>query len=169
VTKPRPPFDDWPIQAFDPRFGFAWYLEPAVFVSSATIERATIDAARIVQGWIDDVLRERGDEVRAAGGVFVFHDWRGVRGYDTEARKHYLDRMRARPKDYLRHSVTCVPANPLFRMAVETGNLVASMVARAKVELAHDPSTVIAKHSIGRPAPGSTFPGARRASSYPRS
>lgn len=168
MLKPRAPFDDWPIQEHDPRFGFAWYAEPAVFVSSATIERAPMETAELVQGWIDDVLREREGEVRAAGGLFVFHDWRSLRGYDSEARKRYLDRMRARPKDYLRHSVTCVSANPILRMAVETGNMIASMVARAKVELATDPGAVMVKHGIRKPAPGSTFPGRGRGSQLPR-
>ncbi len=156
---PRPPFEAWPLQAYDGAFGLAWYAHPAVFVSQAHIESGSLRAAELVQGWIDDVLRVKGEEIRAAGGLFVFHDWRGVSGYTSEARRFYLSRMRARPRDYLRHSVTCIRPHPLFRMAVEAGNLVAALTARAKVELADDPALVMVQHGIRPPAPGERFPG----------
>jgi hypothetical protein len=153
------PFADWPVQVFDPRLGFAWWARPAVFVSQSIIERGDVPAVEVVQGWIDGCLRERGDEIRDAGGLFVFHDWRTLRGYSSEARAAYLARMRARPKDYLRHSVTCVPVHPLVRMAVEAGNLVAALTARAKVEIASDPARVLAQHTIAPPTIGAPFPG----------
>lgn len=156
---PRAPFDRWPQHVYDPAFGFGWYAEPAVFVSQAHLETGTLAAAQVVQGWIDDLLRTRESEIRAAGGLFVFHDWSEVAGYTSEARKHYLARMRSRPRDYLRHSVTCIRPSPLFRMAVEAGNLVAALTARAKVELASDPAAALAAHGIRPPAPGSRFLG----------
>lgn len=157
---PRPPFDRWPVQAYEPAFGFGWYARPAAIVTHATIESGTLEAAKVVQGWIDAVLRERDAEIKAAGGLFVFHDWMAVGSYTSEGRKYYLERMRARPRDYLRHSVTCVRPNPFFRMAVEAGNLVAALTARAKVELASDPAAALAAHGIERPRPGERFPGA---------
>jgi hypothetical protein len=156
---PRPPFDRWPIQAYDPAFGFGWYVDPATFVTQATVESGTLDGARVVQGWMDVLLRERADDVRDAGGLFVFHDWRMATTYTTEGRKHYLERMRGRPRGYLRHSVTCVRAHPLFRMAVEAGNLVAAITARAKVELAAEPALALATHGIRPPTAGARFPG----------
>ena len=158
-SRPRGPFADWPVQAYDPVFGFAWYASPAAFVSQADIAQGTAEAAECVQRWIDLVLRERNDEVRAAGGLFVFHDWSGVGGYTSEARKLYLARMRARPANYLRHSVTCIRPTPLFRMAVEAGNLVAALTAKAKVELATDPRASLVAHRIQAPPPGARFPG----------
>lgn len=158
-VSPRAPFDRWPIQAFDPAFGFAWYARPAVFVTQAMVEKGTLEGAQRVQGWLDLVLEHRADEIRAAGGVFVLHDWTAVAGYTSEGRQHYLARMRARPHDYLRHSVTCVRANPLFRMAVEAGNLVAAITARAKVELGTDPAAALAAHRIRPPTPLARFPG----------
>lgn len=157
VTSPLPPFADWPIQAHDPAFGFAWYAQPAAFVSQAHVRVGDETAVRVVQGWIDVVLAEREADIRAAGGLLVFHDWRLVERYTTEARVLYLQRMRARPKNYLRHSVTCVKGHPLLRMAVEAGNLVAAMTARAKVELAADPGLALARQGVQRPPPGSRF------------
>lgn len=162
TPRPLAPFADWPVQAFDARLGFGWWAQPAVFVSQAIIERGDVAAVEVVQGWIDACLGERAEEIRAAGGVFVFHDWRTLRGYSSDARATYLARMRARPKDYLRHSVTCVPVHPLVRMAVEAGNLVAALTARAKVEIASDPARVLAQHDIRPPRPGTPFPGGGR-------
>jgi len=156
---PRPPFDRWPIQLHDPAFGFGWYTRPVAFVTQAIITTGTLEAVRVVQGWIDLLLRERAEEIRDAGGLFVFHDWNETTGYTSDARKHYLARMRARPRDYLRHSVTVVRPHPLFRMAVEAGNLVAALTARAKVELASDAATALAAHRIEPPALKSRFPG----------
>jgi len=153
------PFDQWPVQAFDERFGFGWFARPAAFVSHSVVPRGTIAAAEILQGWIDLVLRERADEISDAGGLFVFHDWRSSTGYDSDARRVYLERMRSRPRNYLRHSITCVRANPLFRMAIEAGNLVAALTARAKVELAGDPTLALALHRIRPPLSGEPFPG----------
>ena len=158
---PCAPLDSWPVQAFDPRFGFAWWSDPATLVCQAVVERATAENAELVQSWIDLALRHRADDVAAAGGLFIFHDWRSVRSYDIEARKAYLARMRARPRDYLRHSVTVISASPLLRMAVETGNLVASMVAGRRVEIAHDAVAVMREHAIRPPALGTRFPGVR--------
>ncbi len=147
------------MQAFDAAFGFAWYTQPAMFVTQAHLDEGTFEAANAVQSWIDLVLAHRGEEIRAAGGLFVFHDWSTVTGYTSAARQHYLARMRARPRDYLRHSVTCIRPSPLFRMAVEAGNLVAAITARAKVELASDPALAASKHDVRAPAPGARFPG----------
>jgi hypothetical protein len=156
---PRPPFDRWPIQAYDPACGFAWYLDPTTLVTQATIEAATVDFARVIQGWIDVLLRERADDVQKAGGLFVFHDWRMVTSYTSEARSFYLERMRSRPRGYMRHSVTCVRAHPLFRMAVAAGNLVAAMTARAKTDIVAEPALALATHGIGAPSATARFPG----------
>jgi hypothetical protein len=158
---PRSPFDHWPIQAYDPVFGYAWYAKPAAFVSQAHITQGTEEAARCVQDWIDLVLQHRAEEIDKAGGLLVFHDWRMAEGYTSAGRNLYLARMRARPRNYLRHSVTCIKSSPLFRMAVEAGNLVAALTARARVELAPDPVLPLAMHGIERPPPGSAFPGSK--------
>jgi hypothetical protein len=161
MPSPRAPFDRWPTHVFDPAFGYAWYARPAVYVTQAHIDTGTLAAAHVVQSWMDELLRTRDAEIRAAGGLFVFHDWSTVGGYTSEARQHYLARMRARPRDYLRHSVTCIRPSPLFRMAVEAGNLVAALTARAKVELASDPAAALAAHRIGAPKDG-RFAGVER-------
>lgn len=157
TSGPLPPLNDWPVQVHDPAYGYAWYARPAAFVSQAHVRIGDAAAVNVVQGWIDAVLEERQDDILDAGGILVLHDWRLVERYTSEARVAYLARMRARDPSYLRHSVVCVPPNPLFKMAVQAGNLVAALTARAKVELAEDPRTPLAVHGVEKPARGASF------------
>ncbi|MCA9579046.1 MAG: hypothetical protein KC668_26640 [Myxococcales bacterium] len=157
APRPQPPFDRWPVHVFDPDYGFVWWAGPAAVVSQSIIPRGTIVAAEKLQSCIDAALTQRADEIAAQGGVFIFHDWRVTTGYESDARKHYLSRMRARPANYLRHSVVAVEAHPLFKMAVEAGNLVAALTARARVEIVRDPRATLAQEGFA-PATQHPFP-----------
>src|SRR5262245_12579776 len=155
----RPPFDSWPVQERDPRFGYAWWRDPAVLVTQAIVDRGTLDAAKAVQGFIDDALEHAAADVKRAGGLLVLHDWRTVETYDGAGRSYYLERMRARPRDYLRHTITVVRDGAFFRIAVGMANLVARVTAHAEVELAHDVDAAVAKLGIRPPPIGGRFPG----------
>ena len=158
MVPPRAPFDRWPVQAYDASFGFCWYTQPATFVTQLTVEHGTIACARFIQDHIDLVLEHRSEDVASAGGLLIVHDWRAATTYDLEARREFLDRMRARPRSYLRHAVTCMSISPMLRMVVEAGNLVLTLVTGAKGEVGHDPALVIAKHRVEVPLP-TRFPG----------
>jgi hypothetical protein len=95
-----------------------------------------VAAARSYHEFEERVLREHADDCRRAGGLFVIHDWRAMETYDADARKFWQQRIRERPKGYLRGSTVCVAsAGALLRMAVQAANLVASVVHGAHVEL----------------------------------
>ena len=155
---PRAPFDRWPVQAFDPSFGFCWYTQPATFVTQLAIGHGTLASARFIQDHIDLVLEHRAEEVTSAGGLLVIHDWRAASGYDAEARREFMERLRLRPRSYLRHAVTCMSVTPMLRMVVEAGNLVLTLVTGAKGEIAHDPVAVLARHRVEAPR-HQRFPG----------
>lgn len=154
---PRAPFDRWPLQAFDPSFGFAWYTQPATFVTQLAVERGTLASARFIQDHIDLVLEHRAEEVASAGGLLIVHDWRIARGYELEARREFMERLRARPRSYLRRAVTCINVSPMLRMVVEAGNLVVTLVTGAKGEIADDPAPVLLRHRVE--VPRGPFPG----------
>jgi hypothetical protein len=158
MAAPRPPFDRWPVQAYDPSFGFAWYTQPATFVTQLTVEHGTLACARFIQDHIDLVLEHRSEDVASAGGLLIVHDWRAAASYDLEARREFIERMRARPRSYSRHAVTCMAFSPMLRMVVEAGNLVLTLVTGTKGEIASDPASVIAKHRIETPR-AARFPG----------
>jgi hypothetical protein len=152
------PFDRWPVQAFDPAFGYAWYARPATYVTQMWVTHGTVACARFIQDHIDLLLVHKKDEIAAAGGLLVLHDWRHATGYDTEARREFIERLRGRPR-YMRRAVTCVAVTPVLRMVIEAGNLVAKIVTGAKSELAEDPAPILREERVEVPAAGSRFPG----------
>jgi hypothetical protein len=150
MLAPKPPFDHWNVQHFDPHYGYAWYCGEGLIVSHITVAHSTIDSARAYHAFEGAILRDRAVELQRAGGLFVIHDWRAMEGYDGDGRQFWQARMRERPKGYLRGSVVCVAkANPLLRMAVEAANLVASVTHGAKVELTTDLDDALRHHRVG--------------------
>lgn len=157
--RPAPPFEAWPVQIHEEGLGFAWYAEPAAFVLQAGVEHGTVAFVDRFNDLIDHILLVRRDAVRAAGGVFILHDWRRMSGYDKEARTRAFERMRARERGYSRRTIVAVsPKSRLLRMAVEAGNLFATVTLRSTVELVTEPAQVLRRSGIQAPSPGSTFP-----------
>jgi hypothetical protein len=144
-----PPFDRWTVQHYDDRYGYAWYCGDAMIVSHITRSHGSVAAARAYHDYEERILRERAADCERCGGLFVIHDWRAMETYDADARRVWQERMRARPKGYLRGSVVCVAsAGALLRMAVQAANLVASVVHGAHVELSTDLEGVLQKHDV---------------------
>jgi len=136
---PQPPFHHWPVQHFDPRYGFAWYCGRGLIVSHIVVTHGTEAAAHAYHDFEGSVLRDYKDEVAKQGGIFVVHDWRAMETYEASGRRVWQERMVARPKGYLRGSTVCLlRASPLLRMAVQGANMVASLTHGAKVELSTD-------------------------------
>ncbi len=158
--RPRPPFDAWPGYRAVPQLGHAWYGEPGVLVNQASIQHADVAAAVAIHDLIDWVLEHEGDSVRAAGGLAVIHDWRTIRTHDSAARAKFIERMRRRPKGYMRMAIVVVESqNRLLRMAIETANLVAATMTGGRVEVVNTPFEAIARLGA-RPRPaGARFPG----------
>jgi len=122
-------------------------------VSHITVAHGTAKAAHAYHDYEERILEEYAREVEENRGIFVIHDWRLMATYETEARRVWQDRMKARRKGYLRGSVVCLlKANPLLRMAVQTSNVVAALTHQAKVDLTTDIEAALAEHDA-YPAP----------------
>lgn len=120
-----------------------------MIVSQVTLPHGTAAAAHSYHDFETRILRERAQDVKSAGGLFVIHDWRLMLTYDAEARRVWQERMRAHEKGYLRGSVVCVArANALLRMAVQAANLVATMLHGASVELSSDIEATLRAHGV---------------------
>jgi hypothetical protein len=146
------PFENWPIQHVDRHYGYAWYCGGGIIVSHITARRGTAAAAESYHDFETRMLREHAMDMKAAGGLFVIHDWRAMESYDADARRIWQERMRAHEKGYLRGSVVCVArANALLKMAVQAVNLVASVTHGVKVELSTDLDTVLKAHGVFDP------------------
>jgi hypothetical protein len=143
------PFDHWKVQHRDDRYGYVWYCGKALIVSHITVAHGSRAAAISYHEYEERVLREQAKDCAQHGGLFVIHDWRAMATYDADARKVWQERMRERPKGYLRGSVVCVAsAGALLRMAVQAANLVASVVHAAHVELSTDIDATLRKHGL---------------------
>jgi hypothetical protein len=157
---PRPPFETWPIQVFDPRCGFLWYAHPAVLVHQTITEYGTLEMARAIHELGDLVSIHRADEIAAEGGLMQLSDWRSIRSYTREARVLMLDRRKARRPGELRRSMVAIAEdNELLRMALQTTDLMSSVTSRAPIETIDSLEEALVKHRIRPPAPGEAFPG----------
>lgn len=139
--------------------GYAWYVEPGVFISQLCVQHATVETAIALQDVVDDVLQVEGEHLKALGGLSVLHDWRAMESYEPRARRVYTERMRQRPVGYLKNAVLCVHLNPVLRLAMQTGNLIAAVVApRARVRIVDDPEPLLARLGVRVPARDAPFP-----------
>jgi hypothetical protein len=154
TRKPGPPFDRWPVQHFDPSFGYAWWCGRGIVVSHVIVHRATGATSRAFLSYEESTVKKHADEVAQSGGLFVVHDFRMLEGYDSDARRIYQDHIRERPKGQLRGAVVCVnKVAPLLRMALQGTNLVATLVHGAKIELTTDLEGALQKYDVPIPKP----------------
>ena len=164
VATPRPqsPFDSWPVQFFDPRYGFAWFVEPAILVTQSIERHGSLAVINLFNDLVDEVLELRADSIRAAGGLFFFYDWRSVESYDSDARIRQTERMRRRASGYNRRTVIVIsPQNRFLSMALEAANLFSTIALKSRIELATDAADALARADIHRPPAGKPFPSRR--------
>lgn len=151
-STPSPPFDAWPLEIADERFGFAWYCGSGIIVTQATITHGTSEAAHAYHDYADHVLSEHAAEVQAAGGLYVIHDLRLLASYDSAARRAWTERMKRRRRGYLRGSTVVVAeATPLLRMAVSGISLMAAVSLGSSVDLSTDILETLARHGVKAP------------------
>jgi hypothetical protein len=156
---PPRPFANWPIQLHDPRFGFAWYASPAVFVSCVVVEHGEAGTAEGLNDALDHIVETRAREIKAAGGLLVVQDFRMVKTYSSESRQVYVERMKRRPRGYSRGVFVAIEgANPLLRMAVETANLAFAIAIGGVIRVVSDPMKVLARFKVAVPERGDFGP-----------
>tara|TARA_B100001750_G_scaffold146202_1_gene116787 strand:+ start:1627 stop:2046 length:420 start_codon:yes stop_codon:yes gene_type:complete len=131
--------------------GYVWYTQPATLVNQVHLGRAGLDGVQRLHDLIDEVIARRADEFRPHGGLLMIHDWRLVSGYESDARKEYLERMRSREPGYLRGAVAIVRDTPLLRMAVQTANMVMAFRTGGTLEMGLDPVSALVRHRVETP------------------
>lgn len=158
--KPRAPFDAWPAHRPLLAFGHAWWAEPAVLVFQSSVTHADVAGAIALQDLIDELRVAARPAIEAAGGLVCIHDFRSLQTHDSAARAKFVERMRRRPKGYLRGAVVVLETqNRFLRLAIETANLVTATFASGKVEVVGNPIDAIARVGARPSAPGTRFPG----------
>ncbi len=149
--KAAPPFHTWVTQLKDERFGFAWYTAPCAFVDQVVKPHATVELVHALHDAIDVVLERYAEDVRTHRGLLIVHDWRQMKGYDSDARRVFLERMKARKPGYLRHVVAVLPDRPLLKMAAQTASIVMGFSSGGTLRIAQDPVPVLEEQQVQRP------------------
>lgn len=145
----RPPFDTWPAEHFDPHFGYAWYCGRGIVVAHMTITHGTEEGSNAYHDFESSVVDGHAEDVRRYGGLFVIHDWRTMASHEAAARRAWQDRMRDKPKGYLRGSIVCLAkANPVLKMAVQAVNLFSTVAYGAEVKIGTDIDAILREHSL---------------------
>jgi hypothetical protein len=154
---PRPPFDRWPVQRYDPVFGFAWYTEPGAFLTQITVVHGTIELVSHINDAIDVILEKHAPRLAELGGLLILHDFRMIKSYDSKARSLWSERMKRRRPGYSRGAIVCVADTPLLKMAVQGTNLLAALHVKTSVRLVDSLPPVLAAHGVQPPPPGSSL------------
>lgn len=151
--EPAAPFAGWPIQCSDIDVGFAWYAGNGIIVTQITGVYGSARVATVLSDWIDLLLDTHNAEIADAGGMLGIHDWRRVKKYDSDARRIWIDRIRQRPKGYLRKAVVIVSDNPLLKMAIAGVNMIVSVASRGEgqIEIATNAYEVLRKYDVQTP------------------
>jgi hypothetical protein len=116
---PGEPFARWPVHAFHPDYGFAWYCtSQRALITQTTVAHGRLAGGQVLCDWIDCALREDAAGIDAAGGIFLFHDFRSLARYDPDTRSVINDRIKLRKPGYARRSIMVVRPTPIWRMAM---------------------------------------------------
>jgi hypothetical protein len=116
---PGAPFAHWPVHAFNPSYGFAWYCTAQrALITQTTVTHGRVGGGRVLCDWIDSALREDAAGIDTTGGIFLFHDFRSLAGYDPDTRTIVNERIKLRKPGYARRTIIVVRPTPIWRMAM---------------------------------------------------
>jgi hypothetical protein len=136
---PLAPFEHWRVQAFHRDYGFAWYsTQQAALITQTTVTQARCEGGRVLCDWIDAALRENAAALEASGGIFLFHDFRSLSGYDTETRVLINERIKLRKPGYSRRTIMVVRPTPIWRMAMRVTDMTLAMLRIPPAKLTSD-------------------------------
>jgi hypothetical protein len=139
LQTPSAPFERWPVHTFHPQYGFGWYcIQRKALITQTTVTHARTDGGRVLCDWIDLALREDSAAIEAAGGIFLFHDFRSLEGYDAETRVLINERIKRRKRGYSRRTITVVRPTPMWRMAMRVTDLTLAMLGIPPAKLTSD-------------------------------
>jgi hypothetical protein len=155
---PGEPFARWPVHAFDPDYGFAWYCTPQrALITQTTVAHGRVAGARVLCDWIDGALREDTAGIDAAGGILLFHDFRSLARYDPDTRTLINDRIKLRKPGYARRSIMVVRPTPIWRMAMHVTDVTFALLRLPPMNVMVDMARAaeeLKSFAVDRAAPG---------------
>ncbi|CAN5495654.1 hypothetical protein BH09MYX1_BH09MYX1_18340 [soil metagenome] len=151
MTRPLPPFDSWPIELDDPRFGFRWFRKPAIMIDHLTVAHGTVPMVQAMMARLDEMIAEHRRDIEAAKGILIIGDWRRVTSYDPPARQLFLKELQ-KPRKIRGSVVILSKAGAFLKMAVQAASMVAAVVGAPSIAVSEDVNAVLRKHSVDRDA-----------------
>jgi len=161
--QPAAPFNKWPVQFVSiDAGGFTWYAPPGVFITQSCMQRATLQAAKIVRRTFDIVWQHTKAEMAPKGGLVVIHDWRIPQTFDREVARYWMQQSTLMPPGSIRALYLAVNTNPLLRMAGHAALFLwTEAMGQSAVDLVSSPDVALRKYDVRAPAP-SGLPGLPR-------
>jgi hypothetical protein len=155
---PRAPFAEWPIQ-LETANGYVWYADPGVLITQAHITHADLASVMPMSEYTEDLFRLKRDELAKLGGLLIIHDWRAVKSYDSDTRKHLITRVRERRRGMVRGVIIAASLNPFLRTAVQVASAIMSVTTGARLQMVDSLSPALIEHRVQVPHPSARFPG----------
>ncbi len=149
ALRPSAPFAARPAHWVSPH-GFAWYAQPAAVITQSRSARGTLEAAISAMRVIDAALSLCAEEVAAAKGLIIIHDWRHTTSWDADARRHMMQRVRGDSLRNIRRVVVVMSVNPIVGAALQTACMLYSLTGRP-MQVAADVTPVLLEHGITMP------------------
>ncbi len=143
----RSPFDQWPTEDHDPRYGYRWYREPAVLIDCITVAHGTVETVRAMHASLDRFYVAHARQIEAAGGLQIIGDWRCLKSYDPEARQMFLAEMR-KPRPIRGTVVVLDRAGAFLRMAVQAARMVSSVAGGPSIAVSEDIDAVLRQYGV---------------------
>jgi hypothetical protein len=157
-SAPRAPFADWPVQR-ETSHGYVWYTNPGVMVTQAHITHADLASVIPMSEDIEALFQLKREELARLGGLLIIHDWRMVKSYDSETRKHLIKRIQNRKRGLVRGVIIAVSLNPFLRTAVQVASAIMSATTGARLQMVDSLSPALIENHVQLPDPSSRFPG----------
>jgi len=158
VGPPKAPLADWPVQLNTPH-GYVWYTEPGVMITQAHITHADLASVIPMSDYTDALFELKRNELAKLGGLLIIHDWRAVKTYDSDTRKHLIKRVQDRRRGLVRGVIIAVSLNPFLRTAVQVASAIMSATTGARLQMVDSLSPALIEHRVQVPAASARFPG----------
>ncbi len=149
MGKPSPPFDTWPVELHDPRFGYRWYRAPAVMIDCLTVSHGSVETVSAMMERLDALIAANRREVDEQRGLLIVGDWRTVRSYDPPARQLFLQELQ-KPRKIRGSVVILAKAGAFLRMAVQAASMVAAVVGSPSIAISEDVDRVLRESGVER-------------------
>ena len=155
----RAPFDQWPTEEHDPRFGYRWYREPAILIDCLTVSHGTVETVRAMHSSLDKLFATNARQIELAGGLLIIGDWRSLTSYDPDARQAFLAELR-KPRPIRGTVVVLAQAGAFLRMAVQAARMVSTVSGGPSIAVSEDVDAVLREHGVRLPGGRTIPPGA---------